>query len=141
MINNIKKFINDKKGATGATYIELVISLYIFIILFIGAIMVMPIFSRQQDLDNFAKTILRQAEIDGTVDQNTCYRYLTGVYNITPNIIWEWDKYQGSKKVQLNHSIKVTLEDTYVFDVGGVLRPLNIPLKSIAYGKSEVYWK
>lgn len=141
MINNIKKILKSKKGEYGSTYIEIVLGMFIFIILFIGAINVMPIFSRQQDLDNFAKSIVRQAEIDGTVEQNTCYDYLSNVYNITPDITWEWSKYQGSKKVQLNNSIKVTLEDVYVFYVGGVFNTINIPLKAIAYGKSEVYWK
>ena len=141
MKNIIKKFIKNKKGAYGSTEIETVLSILVFTILFIGAIAIMPIFTRQQDLDNFAKTILRQAEIDGTVEQGSCYDYLTDVYHITPNITWEWDKYQGSKKVQLNKAIKVTLEDVYKFDVGGVFTPIDIPLKSTAYGKSEVYWK
>lgn len=141
MLKIIKKFIKNKKGEYGSTNIEVVISIYIFIILFIGAITVMPIFLRQQDLDNFAKTIVRQAEIDGTVDQNACYEYLSDVYNITPNITWEWEKLNGSKKVQLNNGIKVILEDSYEFNVGGIFNPITIPLKAVAYGKSEVYWK
>lgn len=137
-MKQIKDFIKNKKGSE---YIGTTLSFYIFTILFIIAIMVMPIFTMQQDLDRFAKTILRQAEIDGTVEQSDCYNYLSSIYNLTPNISWEWDKYQGSKRVQLNKSIKVTLTDTFNFNVGGILRPIQIPLKASAYGKSEVYWK
>ena len=43
--------------------------------------------------------------------------------------------------MQLNHHIKITLQNDFVFDVGGVLNQITIPLQAVAYGKSEVYWK
>lgn len=135
----INKFIKNKKG--NATYTSLTISIYIVLILFIGIIFIIPVFHRQQLLDTFAKTIVRQAEIDGTVDQTSTYNYLCAKYNITPIINWEWDKYKSSKKVQLNDKIEVTLTDVYVYPIGGILKSLTIPLTAKATGKSEVYWK
>ena len=129
------------KNKKAETYFSFSLSFFIIMIIFIAIMMAMPIFAKQQDLDNFAKTMLRQAEIDGTVEQDELYKYLCDMYNMTPNIDWEWDKYKNSKKVQLNHHIKVKLETNFLFNVGGVLKQITIPLNSIAYGKSEVYWK
>ena len=132
------KIINNKRAET---YFSLTISIFIIMITFIAILMFLPIFTKKQDLDRFAKTILRQAEIDGTVEQDELYSYLCNMYNMTPDIDWEWEKYKNSKKVQLNHHIKVELETDFLFDVGGVLHQIVVPLKSVAYGKSEVYWK
>lgn len=137
----MKRLVELIKNKKGEAYIDFTISFYIIMIAFIIIICVMPIFSRQQDLDTFAKTLVRQAEIDGTVEQDECYNYLCEVYNIKPSIDWSYDSYKGTKKVQLNKQIKVELETTFLFNVGGVLKKIEIPLKSIAYGKSEVYWK
>ena len=134
-------FFNILKDNKGETYISFGITFYILIITFVGIMLAMPIFAKQQDLDSFAKTILRQAEIDGTVDQDDCYNYLSDMYHMTPLIEWEWEKYEGTKRVQLNKSIKVTLKSEFLFDVGGVLHQISIPLNAVAYGKSEVYWK
>ena len=130
--------IKDKKAETN---ISITISLYLLIITFVIIINVIPIFHKQQNLDYFAKTILRQAEMDGTVEQTECYDYLCNVMNIEPDITWEWDKYNGTQKVQLNNRIHVILKDQYEFDVGGIFNKINIPLKAEALGKSEVYWK
>ena len=138
VLNKMLRFIKNKRAET---YFSLTLSFFIIMIVFIAILMALPIFTKKQDLDRFAKTILRQAEIDGTVEQDECYRYLCDMYNMTPNIDWEWDKYNNSKKVQLNHHIKVELETDFLFDVGGVLHQITVPLKSVAYGKSEVYWK
>lgn len=137
-MNKILAFIKNKKAET---YFSLSISFFIIMVVFIAILMVLPIFTKQQDLDRFAKTILRQAEIDGTTEQDSCYEYLCNMYNMTPSISWEWDKYKNSKKVQLNKAIEVELETDFLFDVGGVLHQITIPLKAVAYGKSEVYWK
>lgn len=133
--------INFIKNKRAETNISITISVYLLIITFVIIINIIPIFHRQQNLDYFAKTILRQAEMDGTVEQDECYDYLCSVLNFKPNITWEWDKYNGTKKVQLNTKILVTLEDEYEFDVGGIFKKISIPLKSQASGKSEVYWK
>ena len=137
-MNRIIKFIKNKKAET---YFSLTLSFFIIMIIFIAFLMALPIFTKKQDLDRFAKTILRQAEIDGTVDQDELYSYLCDMYKMTPNINWEWDKYKNSKRVQLKHQIKVELETDFLFDVGGVLHQIVVPLKSVAFGKSEVYWK
>ena len=137
-MNNFKKIIKNKKAES---QISLLISFMLIITIFVAVLLVLPVFTKKQDLSHFANTILRQAEIDGTVDQGSTYTYLCNLYHMTPAITWEWEKYNGSKKVQLNKMIKVTLEDEYLYDVGGVLKQIRIPLKSVAYGKSEVYWK
>ena len=129
------------KNRKAETSFSLSISFFIIITTFIAMILIMPIFTFKQDLDHFANTMLRQAEIDGTVDQNDLYTYLCNVYGFSPIVIWEWDKYNGTKKVQLNRKIKITLESEYVYDVGGFLHKITIPLKTVRYGKSEVYWK
>ena len=137
-MNKINKLLKHKKAES---QFSLLISFMIIMTTFVAILLVLPIFTKKQDLDHFANTILRQAEIDGTVDQTSTYNYLCNIYNIRPTITWEWDKYNNSKRVQLNRRIKVTLEDEYLYDVGGVLHQIRIPLKSVAYGKSEVYWK
>lgn len=137
----MKKIIILFKNKKAESQFSLLISFMVIMTTFVAILLVLPIFTRKQDLDHFANTILRQAEIDGTVDQTSTYNYLCNMYNMTPTITWEWDKYQNSKKVQLNKKIKVTLEDEYLYDVGGVLKQIKIPLKSTVYGKSEVYWK
>lgn len=137
-MNKILRFIKNKKAET---YFSLTISFFIIMVVFIAILMALPIFTKKQDLDRFAKTLIRQAEIDGTVEQDELYSYLCNMYNMTPDVDWEWEKYKNSKKVQLNHHIKVELETDFLFDVGGVLHQIVVPLKSVAYGKSEVYWK
>lgn len=137
-MNNFFSIIKDKRAET---YFSLTISFFIIMIVFIAILMALPIFTKKQDLDRFAKTLIRQAEIDGTVEQDELYSYLSNMYNMTPDIDWEWEKFKNSKKVQLNHYIKVELETDFLFDVGGVLHQIVVPLKSVAYGKSEVYWK
>lgn len=133
--------MNIIKNKRAETNISITISIYLLIITFVIIINVLPIFHKQQNLDYFAKTILRQAEIDGTVEQEECYNYLCNTLNIKPDITWEWDRYNGTKKVQLNTKIHVTIQDQYEFNVGGMFTKINIPLKAQAYGKSEVYWK
>lgn len=136
-MKNIKRFIYDK---TAESHLSFTIMFYVMMITFVVAITILPIFSKQHDLDNFAKSLIRQAEIDGSVEQNELYSYLCNVYGITPKINWDYDSYDG-KKVQLNRRIKVTLQDTYIFDMGSVLKSITVPLTAVAYGKSEVYWK
>lgn len=134
----MNNFIKNKKGET---YFSLSISFFIIVVVFVAMILIMPIFTKKQDLDHFANTMLRQAEIDGTVEQDDLYNYLCNIYGFSPMINWEWDRYNGTEKVQLNKSIKITLESEYKYDVGGFLHQITIPLKTVRYGKSEVYWK
>ena len=137
MMNGIKRFLCNKKGEA---YISLSVSIWIIIIIFVTISYMLPIFIKQQYLDRFCKTICRQAELDGSVEQDEIYEELCEIYNIRPNITWEWDRYKGTKRVQLNHYIRVMLEDEYIFDVG-IFTRLTIPINSKAEGKSEIYWK
>lgn len=135
---NINLFFNDKKA--NANYVSAVIGLFVIMLFVTMFIYIFPIFKRQQTLDTFARELVRCCEIDGTIDQEANIRRLSQMTGITPNINFDYDSYRGTHKVQLNHNIKVELSDTYYVYITTFAR-YPIDLRSIAYGKSEVYYK
>ncbi len=87
-------------------------------------------------LDNFTYEIIRVAELEGMVGENTieAIENLEDSLNISPIIVWS-----GTDKVQINDVISVQCSlDSYI-GVGN--SKVLVTLSSSAVGRSEVYWK
>ncbi|EOE7347217.1 DUF4320 family protein [Clostridioides difficile] len=135
----MKKLLKDTRGEF---FIEAPIIIFVLLI-FVGfAISIYPAFITWNNLDSFAKEVIREAEISGEIgeDVNKKIEKLKET-NIKPDSI-EWDTIyiNGSKKVQLNDEINIVVKKTVdigFFEFGS----FPIPLEGKSTGRSEVYWK
>ncbi len=87
-------------------------------------------------LNNFTNEILRVAELEGEVGDETLdiISKLESNLNIEPTITWN-----TTEKVQLNQPIEVICMLDDELRVGSMVVP--VTLSSKAVGRSEVYWK
>lgn len=115
----------------------------LFVFFLIAFITFTPIVIAKVQLDNFCDEVIRMAEIEGEINQNVYTRInelkTTSIH--AENISFEGTNYMpgSSTKVQLNEKIVVSAEYTYHLNWG--FAEIDIPLKSIADGYSENYWK
>lgn len=130
------KILSSKRGEG---YIDVAIGLLCLILVVALAVNFLPVFITKQQLDIFAKEIVRQAEIVGGTNVSSRINDMKAETGLDPDIRWDCDYYSG-KKVQLNDDIEVTLTETV--DIGFfVFGSFPIEIRAKATGKSEVYYK
>lgn len=130
------KILSSKRGEG---YIDVAIGLLCLILVVALAVNFLPVFTTKQQLDIFAKEIVRQAEIVGGTNVSSRINDMKAETGLDPDIRWDCDYYSG-KKVQLNDDIEVTLTETV--DIGFfVFGSFPIEIRAKATGKSEVYYK
>jgi hypothetical protein len=101
------------------------------------AINVFPVFIAKNQLDTFARELIREAEIAGRIGAETTARanQLKNSIGIDPAISWS-----RTGNIDLNTEVTLTLtlqRDIGFFNFGS----FPVTLNSRVTGKSEVYWK
>lgn len=125
------------KNEQGEAYIDAVI-LVLIVFLMIGlSLKVLPVFIAKNELNSFAKELVRVAEIEARIGSVTSAKAneLKTTMKMNPTIEWS-----TSGKIQLNEVFSVTV--THEVDIGFFeFGSFPITLSSRATGRSEVYWK
>lgn len=131
-----------KNSQSGEFYIDLTVSLIIILLLVAFFLAIMPVIIQKSNLNTYVEEVVRTAEITGEVGEATNKRaaVLTEELGIKPELIWDNENFDGSKKIQLNGKIKLTGVLNTKLDFF-IFKGFNIQLKSSASGASEMYWK
>lgn len=121
-------------------YIDLLVLIVVIMMVISLFVQLMPVFIVKGNLNTFANEICRQAEISGGIDSKVSNKIadMENILNLSPTVNWSTNYIEGNK-VQLNEKIEVTLETNCKISLAGVT--IDIPLRSKAQGRSEVYWK
>lgn len=135
----IIKTLNNKKGEG---YIDSAILVLVAVMTIACALKVYPVFVAKSQLNKFASEIVRDAEVTGQIGNsvNDRIKKLNEELVNVDEIKWDVKYISGTKKIQLNDPIEVTIHkkmDIGFFSFGS----FPIPLKAKDSGFSEVYWK
>lgn len=135
----IKKYLENKKGGG---YIDAVIVILVSSLMIAFAVNVYPVFVAKSQLDHFANEIVREAEVTGQIGDsvNSRINKLKKELIDVDSIKWDVKYLNGTKKIQLNDPINVTVEKKMnigFFTFGSF--PINVPGKDSGF--SEVFWK
>ena len=139
----MKKLKNILKNNRGDGYIDVAVTVLIFMMLIVLALNVFSFLSIKQDMDFYAKELSYCATSFGKTSDEVEERSdeLSEQTGLSPTIVWETDYFESSERtVQYGDSIKVTLTyDTYLQGFGAVRVP--ITLTATHSGLSMKYWK
>ncbi len=148
MIAPLKRLLSRVRGNRGEMYIDTIIS--VFVILFVLALVMalLPIFMKKYNLDMMANEISRFIAVSGTTSSFDIDE-LEEDYGIeldSWNIEISEDARtalapDGGTMIQLADDFTVTIVTHQNVGVGGILADMDIPITSVAKGRSEVYWK
>ena len=130
------------KNKKGEGYIDAVIVILVSALMIAFAVNVYPVFVAKSQLDHFANEIVREAEVTGQIGDsvNSRINKLKKELVDVDSIKWDAKYISGTKKIQLNDSINVTLEKKMnigFFTFGSF--PINVPGKDSGF--SEVFHK
>ena len=136
-MNRILKKISREQKGDG--YVDIVVLVLIAMMVIALGIKVFPAFMAKDRLNTFTNQILREAQIQGMIQID--YRSISESIDINiDSVTWDANTMEG-KKVQLDEKITVTCTTKVEIGLFGEFGSFQIPLKSKATGKSEVYWK
>jgi hypothetical protein len=129
--------VNILKNNKGQSMIDVVLIVFVVVMMIAFSLSVLPVIINKSKLDTFAEEIVRAAEIEGKIGNDTRSKInsMKSSTGLNPNINWSI-----SGKIQLNEefSLVLTLEnDIGFFSFGS----FPVTLTSKATGRSEVYWK
>ncbi|MDU4843962.1 MAG: DUF4320 family protein [Clostridium sp.] len=135
----IEKYLKNKKGGG---YIDAVIVILVSSLMIAFAVNVYPVFVAKSQLNHFANEIVREAEVTGQIGDSVNSRTdkLKKELIEVDSIKWDAKYISGTKKIQLNDSINVTLEKKMnigFFTFGSF--PINVQAKDSGF--SEVFHK
>lgn len=136
---------NQVKVDKGSAILEF--SIFFLLAMFVLTLMlgVLPVFTQYQKLDYIAHEVLRDAELVGNTGNTVIDTYEdlqveTGLQ--TKEISFNGTKYiGGSKNVQINDPIQVTVKSDFVWFSSFIGGGFNIELVAPASGRSGVYYK
>lgn len=131
----LRKILKSKKGEG---YIDVAVFVFVLMLVLALIVKVVPVYLAKSRLDTFANELIRTAEIEGYVGNETTERAneLRVETGLNPNISWA-----VNGRIQLNHGITVTLTTTKNIGLFDGFGSFPITLTAKATGKSEVYWK
>lgn len=143
-----KRLLLKIRRNCGGTYIDTVIS--VFVVLFILALVmaILPVFIKKYHLDMMADEISRCVAVFGATS-GVDIEELERDYGIELDS-WSIEidddartlaSPEGGSKIQLADGFTVTIVAHQTVGVGGILANIDIPITSVAKGRSEVYWK
>lgn len=130
------------KNKKGEGYIDAVIVILVSALMIAFAVNVYPVFVAKSQLDHFANEIVREAEVTGQIGDsvNSRINKLKKELVDVDSIKWDAKYISGTKKIQLNDSINVTLEKKMnigFFTFGSF--PINVQARDSGF--SEVFHK
>lgn len=131
------------RSEKGEGYVDVIIIVMSAMLVIAFAVRVFPVFIAKQKLDTFANQLCRTAEIAGQIGIETDNRIsqLEEQTGLLPNITWNASYITGTKRIQLNESINITLTHTVDIGLFGNIGSFPVTLTSKATGRGEVYWK
>lgn len=137
----MKNLLKDERGFIDSTVGVILIAIVASLFISLGFV-IFPALDTKVQLNNFAKEIVREAQITGEIDKDIDKKIKNLEDNLVKpdKIIWDNKYITGTKKVQLNEEIKVRVEKTIdigFFDFGR----FPVPLYGSHSGRSEVYWR
>ncbi len=135
----IKKVLKDNKGEA---YIGFIVGIFLSLIVVVFALKLYPVFIAKAQLNQFANEIMREAEITaeiGTKMKNKIDELNKSLIEVD-SISWDTKYINGTKKINLNEKINVTVEKQV--DIGFfIFGSYPIDLSARETGASEVYFK
>lgn len=137
------KLINTLKNKRGEGYIDVVVTVLIFMMLLVLALNLFSFLSVKQDMDYYAKEMIYCATANGRTigEVNTRKAELTAETGLNPSVTWQATYFNtGAAQVQYGDTITVTLTYNTYFKGFGVFR-IPITLKAKYSGLSMKYWK
>lgn len=136
----LKKVISNNRGEG---YIDVAVTVLIFMMLIVLALNVFSFLTLKQDMDYYAKEMIYAASSFGKTTDEVIERQeiLTEETGIDPIIIWETEYFNESQQtVQYGENISITLQyDTYLQGFGTVQIPITLTVTHS--GLSMTYWK
>ncbi|HGS9095697.1 TPA: DUF4320 family protein [Clostridioides difficile] len=137
----MKNLLEDERGFIDSTMGVIAIAIVASLFISLGFV-IFPALDTQVQLNNFAKEIVREAQITGEIDKDVDKKMKNLEDNLVKpdKVIWDAKYITGTKKIQLNEEIKVRVEKTVdlgFFDFGH----FPVPLHGSHSGRSEVYWR
>ena len=135
----MKKFLKNKKGEG---YVDSAILILVSVLMIAFAVKVYPVFVAKSQLNHFANEIVREAEVTGQIGDSVNSRTdkLKKELIDVDSIKCDAKYLNGTKKIQLNDSINVTVEKKMnigFFSFGSF--PINVQAKDSGF--SEVFHK
>lgn len=132
----------------GGTYIDTVISVFVVLFILAFVMAILPIFIKKYHLDMMANEISRCIAIFGATsgidieELEQDYGIELDSWNIEIDDDARTDASpDGGVRIQLADGFTVTIVSHQTVGIGGILANIDIPITSVAKGRSEVYWK
>lgn len=141
-MKHFRKFIRDR---TGEAYVDLAITTLI-IFTFMASLMVLfPIFTTQQALNNTARQLARMAEVTGSAqdaEDEVCTLSVLQPDSIAWGTDWQ-DTSTRTIQLKTPFTVTVTKRVSIVIFRPALADPIaiHITISASARGVSEVYWK
>lgn len=139
-----KRFIRD---STGEGYADIAIAMLIILTFTASLLLLFPIFTAKQSLDQAAKYVARTVELYGKADDATLNSVLDNGDILHPDDVQidaTWFN-ASQKTIQIKDGFTVTVKKTVPITI---LRPalgnpvvFHVTVSAVARGISEVYWK
>lgn len=139
----MKKLIKIVKSKRGDGYIDVVVTVLVFMMLLVLALNVFSFLTLKQDMDYYSKEMIYTATAYGktTGEVNVRKSELTEETGFSPVVSWQTTYFNSSSKtVQYGDSITVTLTYKTYFKGFGVFK-IPITLTTKYSGLSMKYWK
>lgn len=145
----MKKYIHrkakEKRGESESiTFIGVMMAL---LLTFYALMMATTPFIAKGNLEAFTKTLVREIEIHGAIDDeiHSFAAELASVYNLNPDITYTADYIAGTHQIQIRDQFRVEVNDEVeiiVFD-SSFFAPvtMDVPIKDEKAGISEKLWK
>ncbi len=105
-------------------------------------VMFLPIFTKIHKINNFSQNIARMISIEGEINSdvlNKIDEYKTKTHLETAIVDYSNSEFWEGNTIQLNDKIEINVTDNYNFTFLGV--DFDIPIRSVALSRSEVYHK
>lgn len=140
--------IKRLRSNRGEMYIDTIISVLVIMTLLALVMTIFPLFMKKYQLDMLASDISRTISVSGSTNAVDAYA-IAAEYGleidsceieIDPSAT-KMSTVDGGEIIQLAGSFKVTVKAYSEIGLGGVISKFNVPLVSVAKGRSEVYWK
>ncbi|MFI3326718.1 MAG: DUF4320 family protein [Clostridia bacterium] len=139
-MKKLNKVISNNRGEG---YIDVAVTVLIFMMLIVLSLNVFSFLTLKQDMDYYAKEMIYAASSFGKTNDEVLERQeiLTEETGIDPVIVWETEYFNESQQtVQYGENISITLQyDTYLQGFGTVQIPITLTVKHS--GLSMTYWK
>ena len=134
MIKIVKKILRSKRGSASIEYVFILLMVMVSIVVFLN---VASVKATQDNLNTYARELCRTAEISGRVGEETTERAqeLTQDTGLSPEVKWS-----ETGDIPLGGEFTVTCTKTEYIGLSGI-GSWPVPLKGVASGKSEAYWK